>query len=51
MAKKEPETLNYKGCSCVYRRCGTAIVGSGAAGFAAANRLMDTGYNDILMVT
>lgn len=32
-------------------RCNTAIVGSGAAGFNAADRLWQLGQHDILLVT
>lgn len=34
-----------------YYRCNTVIAGSGAAGYAAANRLLDLGQTDILLLT
>lgn len=32
-------------------RCNTAVVGSGAAGFNAADRLWKLGQHDILLIT
>ena len=36
---------------CPVIRCGTAVVGTGAAGYNAADRLYQMGEKDILLVT
>ena len=45
------ELRNLCGQPVQYYSCNTVIAGSGAAGFAAANRLLDLGQPDILLLT
>lgn len=47
----ENEIFRAGDCTARVYRCNTAIVGSGAAGFNAADRLWQLGQHDILLVT
>ena len=47
----EPKTLHIHSADVQYYACNTVIVGSGAAGFAAADRLFEAGQKDLLLVT
>ncbi len=47
----ETRTVRFLDRPMRYIRCNTAIVGSGAAGFAAANRLFEQGQTDIVILT
>ena len=45
------QSILIKGREVRLLTCHTAVVGSGAAGYAAANRLYEAGQRDIVMLT
>ena len=45
------QSIQVRGREMRLLTCHTAVVGSGAAGYAAANRLYEAGQRDIVMLT